>query len=42
MKFGWQAINGKMYYFDANGKMLANTITPDGYMVDANGALVIR
>ena len=36
---GWfQAPDSKWYYFDANSIMLANTITPDGYHVDASGA----
>ena len=41
---GWQWIDGnndgvaECYYFDANGYMLANTTTPDGYMVNADGA----
>ena len=36
----WEMINGIWYYFDANGYMLANTTTPDGYYVDENGAWV--
>ena len=41
---GWQWIDSnndgvaECYYFDANGYMLANTTTPDGYMVNADGA----
>lgn len=41
---GWQWIDSnndgvaESYYFDAAGWMLANTVTPDGYTVDANGA----
>ena len=38
----WQWINGKSYYFDSNGYMLANTTTPDGYNVDANGAWIVN
>ena len=40
----WQWIDGnndgiaECYYFDANGYMLAATVTPDGYTVNANGA----
>lgn len=43
---GWQWIDGnndgvsECYYFDANGYMLANTTTPDGYRVNADGAWV--
>ena len=36
----WEIINGIWYYFDANGYMLADTTTSDGYYVDANGAWV--
>lgn len=38
----WKWINGKCYYFDANGYMLSNTTTPDGYQVDANGAWIVN
>ena len=38
----WQWLNGKCYYFDSNGYMLANTTTPDGYNVDANGAWTVN
>ena len=40
----WQWIDGngdgvaECYYFDADGYMLANTTTPDGYTVNADGA----
>lgn len=30
------------YYFDANGYMLANTMTPDGYTVNENGAWTVN
>lgn len=36
----WQEIGGKQYYFDGDGYMLANTRTPDGKQVGADGALV--
>lgn len=43
---GWQWIDGnndgvsECYYFNADGYMLANTTTPDGYRVNADGAWV--
>lgn len=40
MVTGWQFINGKWYYFDGSGAMLSNTITPDGYRVEADGSWV--
>jgi len=33
-------IGGKQYYFGADGYMLANTTTPDGYKVGADGAWI--
>ncbi len=42
----WQWIDGngdgiaECYDFDANGYLLVNTVTPDGYVVDGNGAWV--
>lgn len=45
---GWQWIDGngdgvaECYYFDANGYLLANTTTPDGYTVDGNGAWIVN
>jgi len=36
----WRHIDGKDYYFDSNGYMLANTTTPDGYKVGADGAWI--
>lgn len=40
---GWFQIDGKWYYFNelpdgTRGKLLTSTTTPDGYVVDANGA----
>lgn len=45
MRVGWQMIGGKMYYFNPSsmtveGRLLVNTITPDGYQVGADGALL--
>lgn len=37
----WKEIDGKYYYFDANGYMLENTTTPDGYKVGSDGAWII-
>lgn len=36
----WKWINNKCYFFDENCKMLFNTITSDGYIVNSNGAWV--
>lgn len=41
-KSGWQWIDGKCYYFDANGNMLSNTSTPDGYYVNGDGQWVYQ
>ena len=46
MYTGWHEIDGKWYYFNTAsdkgtlGAMLADTTTPDGYKVDANGAWI--
>ena len=38
---GWfEDADGKYYYFNADGYMLKNTITPDGHYVDPNGVWV--
>ena len=37
---GWQWIDGYCYCFAEDGKMYANTVTPDGYQVNENGAWV--
>ena len=39
-KSTWQLIDGKYYYFNEAGYMLANTTTPDGYQVDGSGAWI--
>ena len=39
---GWmQSTDGKWYYFDANGRMLTDTVTPDGYQVGPDGAWTV-
>jgi glucan-binding YG repeat protein len=45
MDSGWQQVDSRWYYFTKpgdnlgrpSGAMLADTVTPDGYYVDANG-----
>ncbi len=39
---GWQWIDGWCYYFNENGILLVNTITPDGYQVDLEGCWVLN
>ena len=34
---GWTKISGDYYYFDGSGALQTNTVTPDGYNVDASG-----
>ena len=36
-KDAWTEIDGKWYYFKANGELVKNEKTPDGYTVDAKG-----
>ena len=38
----WVNYNGKYYYFDTNGLMLINTITPDGYTVGIDGSWIVN
>ncbi len=40
MLTGWQNVNGRYYYLNANhgGRLTVDTVTPDGYRVDKNGA----
>lgn len=37
---GWLASGSNYYYFDENGKLLANGKTPDGFETDENGRLI--
>lgn len=37
---GWHWVNNKCYYFNKEGYCLLDTVTPDGYQVDATGAWV--
>lgn len=34
---GWQQENGVWHYYQTDGSLLVSDITPDGYLVDANG-----
>ena len=36
----WKWIGDKCYYFNGNGYMLSDTITPDGFKVGADGAWI--
>ena len=38
---GWATIDNKYYYFDSEGYILTDTITPDGYMVNQDGQWVV-
>ena len=40
MVTGWILWNNKWYYCQPSGEMLANTTTPDGYYVGADGAWI--
>lgn len=40
MVTGWIQWEGKWYYLGPEGDMQTNTLTPDGYIVDENGARV--
>lgn len=40
MVVGWSQIGGKWYCFNQNGEMYANTTTPDGFQVGADGTMV--
>ena len=34
METGWKQLNGNWYYFQADGSLLRNGTTPDGYKVN--------
>ncbi len=36
----WKEIGNKWYYFNQDGYMLSNTVTPDGYRVGTDGAWI--
>lgn len=40
MAVGWKFINNHWYFLTENGNCLLDTITPDGYKVDQNGAWI--
>lgn len=40
MIIGWKEVQGEWYYFTSDGEMLTNAMTPDGYMVGADGKWV--
>ena len=44
MKFGWvqSKTDGKWYYLGADGALLRDTVTPDGYKVDHFGARIVE
>ena len=40
METGWFTVSGKWYYANESGALATNTITPDGYTVNADGEWV--
>ena len=40
MTTGWREINGSTYFFGSDGKMMSNSVTPDGKYVGADGKVV--
>ena len=42
MKTGWIYWNGKSYYCSENGDMLTDCMTPDNYLVGADGAWIAQ
>ncbi len=37
MQTGWKQVDGNWYYFQADGSLLKNSTTPDGYKVNEEG-----
>lgn len=40
MVTGWKQIQNAWYYFNEDGSMLVNAVTPDGYTVGADGKMI--
>ena len=40
MVTGWKEVQGEWYFFASDGGMLTNSITPDGYLVGADGRML--
>lgn len=40
MQIGWKNVEGSWYFFGPDGTLFQNAVTPDGYIVDANGSWV--
>lgn len=40
MSLGWKQVLGSWYYFTADGSMMENGITPDGFIIGADGKWV--
>ena len=41
MARGWEKIGDKYYYFNTDGLLVTNSVTPDGYKLDATGAWIV-
>ena len=40
MALGWKSIQGSWYYFNADGSMMTNSTTPDGYTIGSDGKVI--